>query len=104
MPDRGRRDHHRSGHRLRSIRQGVRTVAAPPQVVQIASPQLKPAAQVQPTVTAPTCRACSSNGCSDKKGDGGQTAEATSGASASAATNDDTGAKRGKKDETGKKG
>jgi hypothetical protein len=39
-----------------------------------------------------------------RRGDGGQTAEATSGASASAATNDDTGAKRGKKDETGKKG
>jgi hypothetical protein len=34
---------------------------------------------------------------------GGQTAEATSGASASAATNDDTGAKRGKKEATGKK-
>jgi hypothetical protein len=38
-----------------------------------------------------------------QEGRRGQTAEAMSGASASAATNDDTGAKRGKKDETGKK-
>jgi hypothetical protein len=38
-----------------------------------------------------------------KKGEEGQTAEATSGASASAATNDDTGAKHDKKDGTGKK-
>ncbi len=38
-----------------------------------------------------------------KKGEEGQTAEATSGASASAATNDDSGTKRAKKDGTGKK-
>jgi hypothetical protein len=42
------------------------------------------------------------NGNGHKKGGEGQAAEATSGPSASAATNDDTGAKRGKKDETGK--
>jgi hypothetical protein len=38
-----------------------------------------------------------------KKGEDGQTAEATSGASASATTNDDPGPKHAKKDETGKK-
>jgi hypothetical protein len=38
-----------------------------------------------------------------KKGEEGQTAEATSGASASAATNDDAGARHAKKDATGKK-
>jgi hypothetical protein len=38
-----------------------------------------------------------------KKGDEAQAAEATSGAAASAATNGDAGAKRGKKDGTGKK-
>jgi hypothetical protein len=103
MPDRGRRDHHRSGHRLRSIRQGVRTVAAPPQVVQIASPQLKLAAQVQPTVTATNLQGLLIEWLQRQEGRRGQTAEATSGASASAATNDDTGAKRGKKEATGKK-